>query len=75
MGGVQSPELTLRAWADSQVSASIRDRKVTGAGYRSPSGPRYRARYRPLGNGEISPNVRFSCLRAISVPQTAIGRP
>jgi len=67
----------LRAWPDNQVSASIRDKKVTGAVCRSPSGPRYRARYRPLGRGEISPKVRFTRARfpaIVAQPQTAIGR-
>jgi hypothetical protein len=43
-GGFQSPELTFRACPDSQVSASMRDKKVTGAVCLSPSGPLYRAR-------------------------------
>jgi DNA invertase Pin-like site-specific DNA recombinase len=65
-----------RRRASTKVEAArCRPRRPPNSGRRSPPASRKQRSLRPLGNSEISPNVRFSCLLAMPVPQTAIGRP
>lgn len=73
-GSRHSPFLISVCTSASQASASFLVRNVSGAGRSSPSGPRYRAWYRPEGSLRTRPNCqRFPAIR--QPPPDDLGQP